>query len=78
MAPGLFFISFFYYKDLISYARDIHSGPVAGEGFGSSANIWADYIDAIEADPRSSYDRGGTDVPLVVDYKLKERRSRRS
>jgi len=64
--------TFLSYKNLISYARDIHSGPVAGEGFGSSANIWAGYIDAIEADPRSSYDRGGTDVPLVVDYKLKE------
>jgi len=64
--------TFLSYKDLISYARDIHSGPVAGEGFGSSTNVWAGYIDAIEADPRSSYDRGGTDVPLVVDYKLKE------
>ncbi len=64
--------TFFYYKDLISYARDIHSGPVVGEGFGSSTNIWAGYIDAIEADPRSSHVRGGTDVPLMVDYKLKE------
>ena len=64
--------TFLSYKDLISYARAIHSGPVAGEGFGSSTNIWAGYIDAVEGDPRSSYDRGGTDIPLVVDYKLKE------
>ncbi|MFQ6108882.1 MAG: DUF5696 domain-containing protein [Candidatus Aminicenantales bacterium] len=64
------------YRDLVSYVRSIHSGPVAGEGFGCSTGIWAGYIDALEADPRSLFDvqnnRGGTDVPLIVDYKLKE------
>jgi len=64
--------TFKHYRDLIAYARDTHSGPVAGEGFGSSANIWAGYVDAIEADPRSSHNRGGTDIPLIADYKLYE------
>ena len=66
---------FSHYRDLISYVRSIHGGPVAGEGFGFSANIWAGCIDAIEADPRSLSDtangRGGTDVPTIVDYKLR-------
>lgn len=68
--------TFNHYKNLISYLKGIHSGPVAGEGAGYSAGIWAGYIDAVEADPRSLFDvygnRGGTDVPLIVDYKLKE------
>ncbi|MFC2155050.1 DUF5696 domain-containing protein [Acidobacteriota bacterium] len=64
--------TFNHYRDLIAYARNTHSGPVAGEGFGSSTNIWAGYVDAIEADPRSSHNRGGTDIPLIADYKLYE------
>lgn len=64
--------TFRYYRDLLAYVRDSHAGPVAGEGFGSSANIWAGYVDAIEADPRSTHNVGGSDVPLIVDYKLKK------
>ncbi|MCX7945230.1 MAG: DUF5696 domain-containing protein, partial [Deltaproteobacteria bacterium] len=63
------------YLKLIDYVRSVHKGPIAGEGFGFSAPVWAGYIDAIEADPRSIYDvhkgLGGSDVPLIVDYKLK-------
>ena len=64
--------TFHAYKELLAYARQVHSGPVAGEGFGSSANIWAGYVDAMEADPRASHRMGGSDVPLIVDYKLQE------
>jgi hypothetical protein len=67
--------TFYQYCDLISAARNIHAGPVAGEGIGFSANIWAGYIDALEGDPRRRHDIfeeiGGSDVPLIVDYKLK-------
>lgn len=63
------------YRDLISYVRRKHEGPVAGEGKGSSARIWAGYIDAIEADPRSLWQEiesvKATDVPTIVDYKLR-------
>jgi len=66
--------TFDHYRDLLAVARDIHEGPIAGEGFGFSTNVWAGYVDAIEADPRSWYDTGinrsGTDVPTIVDYKL--------
>ncbi len=67
--------TFYRYRDLISAVRNIHSGPVAGEGIGFSTNIWAGYIDALEADPRRRHDIfegiGGSEVPLIVDYKLK-------
>lgn len=63
------------YCDLFSYVRDVHQGPLAGEGFGYSASIWAGHIDAIEADPRSLFDlqdgKWGSEVPTVVDYKLR-------
>ena len=69
---GKQFSTFEYYRNLFSFTRSIHSGPVVGEGFGSSTSIWAGYIDAVEADPRSIFSpRGGTGVPLIVDYKLK-------
>ncbi len=67
--------TFYEYRDLISSVRNIHSGPVVGEGIGYSAPIWAGYIDALEADPRRRHDIfegiGGSEVPLIVDYKLK-------
>jgi hypothetical protein len=63
--------TFEYHKELIDYFRIIHEGPVLGEGFGPATMIWSGYIDAVEADPRSEHSRGGTDVPLIVDYKLK-------
>ena len=67
--------TFHSYNELLSYVRDLHQGPVAGEGFGYAASIWAGYVDAIEADPRSLFDvlrnRGGTLVPTLVDYKLR-------
>ncbi len=67
--------TFHEYRDLISAVRNIHSGPVVGEGIGYSANTWAGYIDAMEADPRRRHDIfeeiGGSAVPLIVDYKLK-------
>ena len=63
------------YRDLISYVRKVHGGPVAGEGKGSSASIWAGHIDAIEADPRSLWQEidgvKGEEVPTIVDYKLR-------
>ena len=67
--------TFRYYKELLSYARNLHGGPVAGEGYGYSTSTWAGYVDAMEADPRSLFDssrfRSGTQVPILVDYKLK-------
>lgn len=67
--------TFEHYRDLISFVRKKHEGPVAGEGKGSSARIWAGYIDAIEADPRSLWQEiekvKATDVPTIVDYKLR-------
>ncbi len=63
--------TFRYYRDLLAYARSTHAGPVVGEGFGNSTHIWAGYVDGLEADPRSRFDEGGTDVPLIVDYKLR-------
>lgn len=64
------------YRDLFTYARMIHQGPLAGEGFGLSASTWAGYIDAVEADPRSLFDieqgREGSEVPILVDFKLRE------
>ncbi len=64
--------TFHHYKDLLSYTRSAHAGPVAGEGFGSSTYIWAGYVDAIEADPRATFNIGGEAVPLIVDYKFQE------
>ncbi|MCH7665214.1 MAG: hypothetical protein IH936_04705 [Acidobacteria bacterium] len=67
--------TFEHYKKLISYVRKEHGGPVAGEGKGSSARIWAGHIDAIEADPRSLWQEiegvKATEVPTIVDYKLR-------
>lgn len=63
------------YRDLFSYMRTVHQGPLAGEGFGLSASTWAGYIDALEADPRSLFDieqdRVGSEVPILVDFKLR-------
>lgn len=64
--------TFLAYRDLFSYVRDIHQGPVAGEGTGFPSRIWAGYLDAIEADPRSPFqNRDGSEVPSLVDYKLR-------
>jgi hypothetical protein len=64
--------TFLAYKDLFSYVRSVHQGPVAGEGVGYSSRIWAGYIDAVEADPRSPFqNREGSQVPSLVDYKLR-------
>jgi hypothetical protein len=67
--------TFKHYLDVISYMRKTHSGPIAGESVGTPTGIWAGYIDAVEGDPRSRFDcgenKGGTDVPTIVDYKLK-------
>ncbi len=63
------------YRDLVAFTRSMHGGPVAGEGMGFSLAIWAGYVDAIEADPRSYFDatggRPGAAVPLLPDYFLK-------
>ncbi len=67
--------TFLAYCQLFDAVREIHQGPVAGEGYGYAANIWAGYIDSFEADPRSihSLDKGirGYAIPPIVDYKLK-------
>jgi len=67
--------TFEHYRDLISYVRRQHHGPVAGEGKGGSSGIWAGYIDAIEADPRSLQQEiegiRGSKTPAIVDYKLR-------
>lgn len=60
------------YRDLVAYARNLHGGPVAGEGFGYMTWLWAGYVDGIEADPRSHHDTdSGANVPTLVDYKLR-------
>jgi hypothetical protein len=73
--PGKQKATFRHYRDLFQYARDTHRGPVVGEGYGYSTAIWAGYIDAVEADPRSALDManglGGKDVPLLIDYKTR-------
>ena len=67
--------TFRFYRDVISYMRKTHYGPIAGESKGTPAAIWAGYIDAVEGDPRSRFEfgenKGGTDVPTIVDYKLR-------
>jgi len=67
--------TFLSYRDLFDYARTVHEGPLAGEGFGYSTSTWAGYIDALEADPRSLFDieqgREGSEVPTLVDFKLR-------
>jgi hypothetical protein len=67
--------TFRFYRDVISYMRKTHSGPITGESKGTPAAIWAGYVDAVEGDPRSRFEfgenKGGTDVPTIVDYKLK-------
>jgi len=68
--------TFALYRDLIAYTRKTHAGPVAGEGKGTPAAVWAGLIDAVEADPRSWFQEGdrdpeGSNVPTIVDYKLK-------
>ena len=63
------------YSELFQALREIHQGPICGEGYGYAAHIWAGQIDSFEADPRSlhSLDRGirGYALPCLVDYKLK-------
>jgi len=72
---GMQLSTFNHYRNLFSYLRKTHQGPLSGEGFGFSASLWAGHIDSIEADPRSLFqvlsNQGGLDVPLIVDYKLK-------
>lgn len=67
--------TFEHYRRLMSYLRREHAGPVAGEGKGGSSRIWAGYIDAVEADPRSLHQEiegtPGTETPAIVDYKLR-------
>ncbi len=67
--------TFEHYRRLLSYVRRKHEGPVAGEGKGGSSRIWAGYVDAIEADPRSLHQEidgvRGTRTPAIVDYKLR-------
>jgi len=67
--------TFYAYRDLFKVLRQVHQGPVAGEGYGYAANIWAGYIDSFEADPRSlhSLDKGkrAYAIPCLVDYKLR-------
>ncbi|MGQ9471581.1 MAG: DUF5696 domain-containing protein [Candidatus Aminicenantales bacterium] len=67
--------TFLAYCDLLSAGRQVHQGPVAGEGYGYAANVWAGYVDSVEADPRSLYslDKGkrASSVPAIVDYKLR-------
>ncbi len=63
------------WRDLTAGVREIHGGPVAGEGGGGSARLWAGWIDLTEGDPRSQADAGagrdGDHVPPIVDYKLR-------
>lgn len=63
------------YSDLFKTLRSIHRGPIAGEGYGYAAHIWAGCIDALEGDPRSinCLEKGlkAFYVPCLVDYKLK-------
>lgn len=63
------------YRDLVAFTRSMHGGPVAGEGFGFSLAVWAGYVDAVEADPRSYSDavagRPGSRTPLIPDYFLR-------
>lgn len=63
------------YRTLVNNVRTMHDGPVSGEGFGYTTALWAGYVDAIEADPRSAHDiqqnRAGSSVPTLVDYKLR-------
>jgi len=63
------------YSELFQALREIHQGPICGEGYGYAANIWAGQIDSFEADPRSlhSLNKGvrGYALPCLVDYKLK-------
>ncbi|MCP4201926.1 MAG: hypothetical protein GY769_08330, partial [bacterium] len=63
--------TFEHYRDLIAFVRRTHEGPVAGEGKGGSSRIWAGYIDAVEADPRSLHQEidgtRGTKTPAIVD-----------
>lgn len=67
--------SFEHYRDLMALMRRKHGGPVAGEGKGGSSRIWAGYVDAVEADPRSLHQEiegvKGTRTPPIVDYKLR-------
>lgn len=67
--------TFLAYCQLFDTLREIHQAPVAGEGYGYAANIWAGYIDSFEADPRSlpSLDKGirGYAIPCIIDYKLR-------
>ncbi len=62
------------YRDLVAFTRSMHGGPVAGEGFGFSLAVWAGYVDAVEADPRSYHDasagRPASRTPLIPDYFL--------
>ncbi|MCX7973426.1 MAG: DUF5696 domain-containing protein [Candidatus Aminicenantes bacterium] len=67
--------TFLAYRELIGLMQQIHNGPVAGEGYGYSANIWAGYIDSFEANPASIYslDKGLKPffIPCIPNYKLK-------
>jgi len=69
-------LTFEYYTELFSAMRDIHEGPVFGEGYGFSTATWAGYIDATEGDPHSQFDlsrgRGGTATPSIPDFKLRK------
>lgn len=63
------------YRDLVGFTRSMHAGPVIGEGFGFSLAVWAGYIDAVEADPRSFFDyardRPAVLAPVLPDYHLR-------
>lgn len=68
--------TFLFYRNVIADMRKVHAGPVAGEGKGTPTAVWAGLLDAIEADPRSWFQEAdsnpqGSNVPTLVDYKLK-------
>ncbi len=67
--------TFLAYRDLLDYVRQVHHGPVAGEGYGYAASLWAGIVDSLEADPRSLYSlekgKRANSVPTIVDYKLR-------
>jgi len=66
-AGGRFSAVFEAYRELLSFLRETHEGPVLGEG--GAHFIYAGYVDGVQAEFQENFG-AGMNVPPIVDFAL--------